>query len=173
MVQLREKNASPLAFYEAAAAALGIGRAHNVPIIINDRVDIALALNADGVHLGQDDLLPEHARKILGPGAIVGFSTHNVAQAIEAIRQPVDYIAIGPIFPTKTKEDPDDVVGLEGLKAVRAKIGPFPLVAIGGITAENLHLVLEAGADSAAMISGLLSDPAAIESRMAGLLTIG
>jgi thiamine-phosphate pyrophosphorylase len=169
LIQLREKYAAPRAFYEAAEEALRIARSHNVRVIINDRVDIALALKADGVHLGQDDLPPDRARKILGPQVIIGLSTHTPAQAAEAIKLPVDYIAIGPIFATKTKENPDDVVGTTGLTAVREKIGDFPLVAIGGITPENLSRVLEAGADSAAIVRGLLSDPDNISAIMAEL----
>lgn len=172
LIQLREKHASPREFYEAAKEALQIARAHSVKLIVNDRVDIALALGADGVHLGQDDLQPEHARRILGPRAIIGFSTHSVRQAVEAIQRPVDYIAIGPVFPTSTKENPDDVVGLDGLRAVREKIGGFPLVAIGGITSENLPQVLATGADSAAVISELFSDPANITGKLADLLNL-
>jgi thiamine-phosphate pyrophosphorylase len=158
-VQLREKHASPRDFYTEAEQALKIARAHNVKIIINDRVDLALALNADGVHLGQDDLPPEKARKILGGTAIIGFSTHSVEQAIAAIKFPVDYIAIGPIFETASKENPDAVVGLDGLKKVRKAIDDFPLVAIGGINHENARSVLEAGANSVAVISCLLDEP--------------
>jgi thiamine-phosphate pyrophosphorylase len=157
-IQLREKNASPRGFYEAAEKALILARKRGAKIIINDRADIALALKADGVHLGQDDLPPAEARKILGENAIIGFSTHNVEQAIEARKMPIDYVAIGPIFATSTKENPDPVVGLEGIKLVREKIGDFPIVAIGGINAENLGEVLAAGANSAAIISGIISD---------------
>ena len=106
---------------------------YRAQIIINDRVDIALALHADGVHLGQDDLWPDEARKILGPDAIIGFSTHSVEQASDALKLPVDYIAIGPIFGTSTKENPDPIVGPDGLHAVRKAIGEMPLVAIGGL----------------------------------------
>ncbi|CAN5314581.1 thiamine phosphate synthase [soil metagenome] len=158
-IQLREKYASPKVFYEQAKEALKIARENNVKIIINDRVDIALALKADGVHLGQDDLPPEFARKILGEKAIIGFSTHNLKQVADAVKLPIDYLAIGPVFATKTKENPDKVVGVEGVKNVREIIKDFPLVAIGGITFENLTEVLNAGADSAAIISDLLSKP--------------
>lgn len=158
-IQLREKYASPKEFYEFAEVALEIARLKNVKIIINDRVDIALALKADGVHLGQDDLPPREARKILGVNAIIGFSTHNVEQAIAAAQMEIDYVAIGPVFSTQTKENPDPVVGLEGINKVRRAIGNFPLVAIGGINAENLSRVFQAGADTAAIISNLVSDP--------------
>lgn len=154
-VQLRDKYASPREFYEQAVAAVAAGRELGVRIIINDRVDIALAAGADGVHLGQDDLSPAAAREILGDKAIVGFSTHTVEQAKAALDLPVDYIAIGPIFATSTKPDAEAAVGLAGLKAVRDIIGPTPLVAIGGINAENIADVLNAGADSAAVISAL------------------
>lgn len=157
-IQLREKYASPKEFYAEAEKALQIARKYGAKIIINDRVDIALALKADGVHLGQDDLPPESARKILGENAVIGFSTHSIAQAIEAVKMPIDYVAIGPVFATKTKENPDEIVGLDGLKKVRNAIGDFPLVAIGGIDSANLAKVFEKGADSCAIISGLISD---------------
>ena len=157
-IQLREKYASAREFYKSAESALKIARKNNVKIIINDRVDVALALKADGVHLGQDDLPPAEARKILGEKAIIGFSTHNVEQAIAAVRMPIDYLAIGPIYTTKTKENPDAIVGLEGLRKVREATGNFPLVAIGGINSENFREVYDAGANSAAIISILISE---------------
>jgi thiamine-phosphate pyrophosphorylase len=156
-VQLREKNRQALDFYNEAKAALAVARQRGVTLIINDRVDVALALGADGVHLGQDDLPPEAARKLLGNDAVIGYSTHNVTQALAAGVLPVDYIAIGPIFETGSKINPDPVVGLDGLRAVRDAIGDIPLVAIGGITESNAAAVSEAGADSVALLSGLLS----------------
>jgi thiamine-phosphate pyrophosphorylase len=161
-IQIREKHASSGDFLTEAEAARQMARNKNARIIINDRVDIALILKADGVHLGQNDLPPEKARKILGRDALIGLSTHSVGQALEAIKLPVDYIAVGPVFQTPTKENPDEVVGLEGVRQVRAAIGSFPLVAIGGIGFGNYRDVLAAGADSVAVISGLLSDPARI-----------
>ena len=158
-IQLREKYASPRSFYEEAAAALEIAREAGAKIIVNDRVDIALALKADGVHLGQDDLPPEKARQILGERAIIGFSTHSVRQAVDVVRLPIDYVAIGPVFATQTKENPDQIVGLEGVRQVREAIGDFPLVAIGGIAPENFSEVWRAGADSLAVIKALLSPP--------------
>jgi len=156
-VQLREKKLSALDFYNEAKAALTVARQRGVTLIINDRVDVALALGAPGVHLGQDDLPPDAARKLLGEGAIIGYSTHNVSQAIAAATLPVDYVAIGPIFQTSSKANPDPVVGLEGLRAVRNAIGAMNVVAIGGITHENAASVIEAGADTVAVISSLLS----------------
>ena len=157
-IQLREKYASSEDFYTQAEETLVIARKQNVKIIINDRVDIAFALKADGVHLGQDDLPPEEARNILGENAIIGFSTHSVSQAIEAVRLPIDYLAIGPVFATDTKENPDEVVGLEGVKEISQAIGDFPLVAIGGINLSNFRQVLSSGAKSIAVISGILSN---------------
>lgn len=155
VVQLREKRATALEFYEAAKEAVAVAVERGVQLIINDRVDIALAVGATGVHLGQDDLPPEIARRLLGDAAVIGYSTHSVAQALKASTLPIDYLAIGPIFATSTKENPDPVVGLERLRAVKAAIGSLPLVAIGGIKPANTAEVLKAGADSVAMISGL------------------
>jgi thiamine-phosphate pyrophosphorylase len=172
LVQLREKHLSPREFYVEAEAALRVARACGSRLMINDRVDIALALRADGVHLGQDDLSPLAARGLLGQDAIIGFSTHNLEQARAASQMPVDYIAIGPIFATSSKEKPDPVVGLEGLARVREAIGKLPLVAIGGINDLNARDVLKAGADSVAVIGTLLSKPSEIEERTRKMLSI-
>ncbi len=165
-IQLREKYTSPIDFYKSAEDAIKIARENDVKIIINDRVDIALALKADGIHLGQDDLPPAEARKILGEKSIIGFSTHSLQQAVEALNFPVDYIAIGHVFATKTKENPEKEVGLEGVKKVREAIGDFPLVAIGGINSENFREVLKAGADCVAIISDIISQPEKISENM-------
>ena len=157
LIQLREKLETPLKFYAEAEAALRVARDRGVRIIINDRVDIALALEADGIHLGQEDLPPEAARRLLGDDAIIGFSTHNVEQARLAAQLPVDYVAIGPIFPTSTKESAYLPVGLQGLRLAHQALGGIPLVAIGGITSENNRSVLEAGADAVAVISDMWS----------------
>lgn len=165
VVQLREKHLSSGEFYEQAAIAVRVGRARNVTIIINDRVDVALAVGADGVHLGQDDLPPDAARWLLGNHAIIGFSTHNLEQALEAARMPVNYIALGPIFGTSSKENPDPEVGLVGLEKVRQAVSKIPIVAIGGINHENARQVIEAGADAVAVISAVLVPPAEIVTR--------
>lgn len=165
VIQLREKQKEAREFFEEAEAALRIARARGVRLIINDRADIARVLGADGVHLGQDDLPPEAARSLLGERAIIGFSTHNVEQAIAASRLPVDYLAIGPIFATSSKENPNPVVGLDGLRRVRAALPSMPLVAIGGITPQNAPETLAAGANSLAVIGALLTDPSQIEAR--------
>lgn len=166
LIQLRDKTAHAGAFYRDVIETIGFARPRGVRIIINDRVDIALAAGADGVHIGQDDLPAEHARKVLGNDAMIGLSTHSPEQARTAVRLPVDYIAIGPIFETSTKGETDKAVGLAGLRSVREAVGPFPLVAIGGIDRTNARSVLEAGADSVAVISDLLSDVEDIARRM-------
>ena len=155
LIQLREKTDPPSRFFAQAEAALRVARDRGAKIIINDRVDIALALRADGVHLGQEDLAPEVARRILGKDAIIGFSTHNLEQARLAAQMPVDYVAIGPIFATDTKCSANPPVGLMGLGNLRRALGTIPLVAIGGITIENSGFVLEAGADVVAVISNI------------------
>lgn len=171
LVQLREKHLSPREFYREAVAALRVARERGVRLIINDRVDLALALEADGVHLGQDDLPPVAARRLLGAQVVIGYSTHDVAQAADAARLPVDYVAIGPVFPTKTKQNPDPIVGLDGVARVRAILPPhLPLVAIGGITPENAPAVIAAGADAVAVVGALLAAPAEIARRTADFL---
>jgi len=172
LIQLRDKNAAPQEFYREAAAALQIARDHNARLIINDRVDVALALKADGVHLGQTDLPVEAARRLLGKGAIIGFSTHNLRQAKSATAMPVDYIAFGPVFQTSSKENPEPVAGLSALRKARAIIGSLPLVAIGGITVANALEVLQAGADALAIIADLLADPMKIEENTAKILAL-
>ena len=170
LIQVREKEAASGEFFEAAREAVRYAHERGVKIIINDRVDIAIAAGADGVHLGQDDLPPDEARKLLGPDAIIGFSTHSAEQARTALDLPVDYIAIGPIFATSTKPDPDPVVGLAGLREVRLVTSGFPLVAIGGIDAENGAKTLANGADSLAVISSVLSEPGKITERIRAML---
>lgn len=166
LIQLREKREDARRFFAEAEAALRVARGFGARLIINDRVDLALALGADGVHLGQDDLPPEAARRILGEHAIIGFSTHNVEQAIAASLFPIDYLAIGPIFPTTSKDNPDPVLGLDGLSRVRQALPQeIPLVAIGGITFENARETLAYGADSLAVIGALLRMPDRIEAR--------
>lgn len=172
VVQLREKNASGLEQYQAAALSVTYAKAHGVKVIINDRVDIAILAKADGVHVGQDDLPPIQARRLLGDAAIIGFSTHNLEQVREAVAMPIDYLAYGPVFATDTKDRPDPVVGIEALRRVKDVAKDLPLVAIGGITRDNVESVLAAGADSAAMISGLLGGPEPIDAILSQLLTI-
>ena len=131
---------------------------NTVRLIMNDRADLCLAADFDGVHVGQDDLSPESVRKIIGPKRWLGVSTHNPEQLREADVTSADYLAIGPVFATTSKEKPDPVVGLEGFRRARA-LTRKPLVAIGGITRANAASVIEAGADSVAVISDLVRDP--------------
>jgi thiamine-phosphate pyrophosphorylase len=143
----------------------GAGTMPRATLIINDRVDLCLGADADGVHLGQDDLSPAAARRIFdqvqvkdGKSRLIGFSTHNVAQIREADALPIDYIAIGPVFATGSKANPDPVIGLEGLRQVR-RVTKKALVAIGGITRQNCSQVKDSGADAVAVISDLLESP--------------
>ncbi len=125
-------------------------------LVFNDRADLALAASFDGVHIGQDDLPPAAVRSILGPDRIYGLSCHNPAQIAQADATDADYLAIGPIFPTASKANPDPVLGLEGLRAAR-RLTSKPLVAIGGITLEHCRPLLDSGADSVALLSALLA----------------
>jgi thiamine-phosphate pyrophosphorylase len=127
-------------------------------LIMNDRADLCLAAQFDGVHVGQDDLSPESARKIVGLDRWLGVSTHNPEQVIKADQTSADYIAIGPVFGTVSKANPDPVIGLEGVRAAR-RLTKLPLVGIGGITRENCRSVIGAGADSVAVISDLIREP--------------
>jgi thiamine-phosphate pyrophosphorylase len=158
LIQYRDKRASSRVLFENSRALAERIRSAGRIFIVNDRADVAWAAGAQGVHVGQEDLPVESARKILGPQAIVGYSTHDLAQLAQADGSTADYIAYGPIFPTRSKENPDPVVGLDGLRAAR-RATRKPLVAIGGITLETAGAVLEAGADSVAVISDLLSAP--------------
>ena len=169
-VQLREKQMSGAEFYSSATAALAVAREFGIKLIINDRVDLAMTIGADGVHLGQDDLPPVEARKLLGSEKIIGYSTHNLLQVEEALNLPIDYLAIGPVFSTSTKANADPIVGLEMVREVRKVIGSLPIVAIGGINEANAAMVLAAGADSVAVISALLSNPSEISSKTTSLL---
>src|SRR6266700_3005826 len=132
--------------------------AFTVELIMNDRADLCLAAGFDGVHIGQDDLSPQGARKVIGESLAVGVSTHNPEQTRIADNSFADYVAIGPVFVTSAKANPDPVVGLDGVRAARA-LTRKPLVAIGGITRANCRSVIEAGADSVAVISDLLLGP--------------
>jgi len=156
ILQFRHKGFWNRAAYASAQAVARLSSDAGVPLVVNDRADFALLLRA-GLHLGQDDLSPGDARKLLGAEPAIGFSTHNAAQLCAARHQPVDYIAFGPIFGTASKRNPDPVVGCAELRRCRALIDK-PLVAIGGITVENGREILRAGADSLAIISGLLPE---------------
>jgi len=157
LLQYRNKRGSARRMLEDARA-LRSRLGPTVKLVMNDRADLCLAAQYDGLHVGQDDLLPESARSIIGPARWLGVSTHNPEQLAEADRTTADYLAIGPIFATSSKANPDPVVGLQGLRRAR-ELTRKPLVAIGGITRANARSVIEAGADSVAVISDLLRDP--------------
>jgi len=158
LIQLRDKHASSGELYASAQRLGEFVRKAGGTFIVNDRADVASAVDADGVHVGQDDLPVESARALLGAGKLIGYSTHVLEQVREADRSTADYIAFGPVFLTASKENPDAVVGLEGLREAR-KATRKPLVAIGGISLENAHSVIEAGADSVAVIRALVGAP--------------
>jgi thiamine-phosphate pyrophosphorylase len=157
MLQYRNKVASARIMLEQAR---GLRKRvdDRVRLIMNDRADLCLAAGFDGLHVGQDDLSPEAVREIIGPNQCLGLSTHNPEQLREADLSSADYLAIGPVFATTSKEKPDPVVGLEGVRRARA-LTRKPLVAIGGITRANAASVIDAGADSVAVISDLIKDP--------------
>ena len=158
LIQLRDKHASSRQLYATCLELKELLRDSGCRLIVNDRADVARATDADGVHLGQDDLPVEMARRVLTSDKWIGCSTHSLCQVIEADRSSADYIAFGPIFPTASKENPDPVVGLEGLREAR-RVTRKPLVAIGGITLQNAPELLAAGADSVAVIGDLLNAP--------------
>jgi thiamine-phosphate pyrophosphorylase len=157
LIQYRNKSGSARLMLEQAQA-LKTRLSSSIRLIMNDRADLCLAADFDGIHVGQDDLSPASARKIIGPDRWLGVSTHNPEQVQKADETSADYIAIGPVFATSSKQNPDPVVGLEGVRRAR-ELTRKPLVPIGGITGANARSVIEAGADSVAVISGLLPDP--------------
>jgi thiamine-phosphate pyrophosphorylase len=157
LIQYRNKNGSARQMLAQAVELRGcMGGA--AKLMVNDRADLCVAAGCDGVHVGQDDLSPAGARKVIGGRLWLGTSTHNSAQLAAADQSAADYIAIGPVFPTASKEKPDPVVGLEGLGQARI-LTAKPLVAIGGITLANCLSAMEAGADSVAVIAALLHEP--------------
>lgn len=157
LVQYRAKTASSAEMYAEALQLKALCDSFNVPLIINDRLDIAMAVGAAGVHLGQDDLPCAAARRILGEDYIIGVSAHNPAEAAEALERGADYLGCGAVFGTATKADVKKL-GTEGLEAI-CKAKGLPVVGIGGVTADNYREVRAAGADGAAIVSGILAQP--------------
>jgi thiamine-phosphate pyrophosphorylase len=153
-VQLREKHLGTREFLAQALILKALLAPQGIPLVINDRIDIALACGADGVHLGQNDLPADEARKLLPPEVFIGWSVESMDDVQQSAALPVDYLGVSPIFSTPTKTDTKDPWGLEGLAVVRAAT-PLPLVAIGGIHAGNARDVLRAGADGLAVVSAL------------------
>ncbi len=171
-LQLRVKNHPTGRFVEIARAVKAAADHSHARLIINDRPDIALLVDAAGVHLGQQDLPAVAARQILGPDKVIGVSTHNVAQVEVAVRDgSADYLGFGPIFETTSKERPDPAQGIAALRALRDRVA-LPVVAIGGITADTMPAVLAAGADAVAMISEIVRAPD-ITAKVRALLQIG
>lgn len=159
IVQFRGKDVAEDAFAELACRLGVLLRARGIPFLINDRVDIAAACGADGVHLGQGDLPAGEARRILGPERLVGLSVHDVEQARAAAALGVDYVGLGPVYPTTTKATSVPILGPDGVKRVCAAVPGLPVVGIGGIQAGNARAVIDAGAVGIAVVSAVLSAP--------------
>jgi thiamine-phosphate pyrophosphorylase len=162
ILQIRHKGHWSRGFFASAQTVARLCREGGAALIVNDRADFAMLLDA-GLHVGQEDLPPRDARRLMGADAVIGFSSHNVNQLCAAGGEPVDYVALGPVYATASKLNPDPVTGVEEIRRCRSLIEK-PLVAIGGITQENAIDVLRAGADSVAVIAGLLPDAATAHS---------
>jgi thiamine-phosphate pyrophosphorylase len=158
MIQLRDKTGSLRDLLPQARAIQALCRARGAVFIVNDRVDLALAADADGAHVGQEDLPAASARQLLGPKRVLGVSTHSLAQAEAARRDGADYIGFGPMFATGTKETAYTPRGIEALRGVRGAV-PLPILAIGGINLDNVSLVIEVGATAPAVISAVVAAP--------------
>ncbi len=158
VVQLRAKSISTREFLDISMKIHSFLKKKRVPLIINDRIDIALALDADGVHLGQKDMPLQIARKILGKEKIIGISVNNIEEAMEAENNGADYLGVGPVFPTTTKPDVRAPLGIEGLRKIREKI-KIPIIAIGGINKSNVHEVYSTGVDGIAVVSAIILSP--------------
>lgn len=163
LVQLRDKHGGTRAMIEEARALKAVLKPAGVPLVINDRVDVALAAQADGVHIGQTDMSPQDARRLLGPDAIIGLSLKTLAHAQAAPLDLLDYVAVGGVYGTTSKEDAAAPIGVAGFKAVagavRARAPGYPVCAIAGINAGNAAAVIEAGADGVSVISALSLSP--------------
>lgn len=158
LVQYRAKNACGRDMVQEALALLEVTRCYRVPLIVNDRVDVALAVDADGVHLGQEDIPCKLARKLIGPDKILGISASTVDEARRAEQDGADYLGVGAVFPTGTKADAGDAIGLEGLSAVREAV-TIPIVAIGGINIDNAAVVAATSVDGLSVVSAIVSSP--------------
>lgn len=161
-VQVREKTASTRAFVELGAELKRITQAYGARLIINDRVDVALAIDADGVHVGQDDMPPQQVRRLIGPQKIIGLSVNNLAELQTVEGTDVDYIGIAAIFPTGTKQDTSSLLGLDGLREI-CRQSNLPAFAIGGIKTANIRDVIRAGATGAAVVSAICGHPSPYE----------
>lgn len=157
LLQLREKDISTLDFYNIALKMKIISKHYNVPLIINDRLDIALAVDADGLHIGQDDMPIEIARKLLGENKLLGYSVANAKQAIYGEKNGADYLGAGPVYPTGSKSDAGKPIGIDGLKIIRNSVS-IPIVGIGGISLSNISEVKSSGIDGISLISAILEN---------------
>jgi thiamine-phosphate pyrophosphorylase len=157
LIQIRAKTLASGPFLALCDDIVQMATPYGASVIVNDRADLAVLSRAAGVHVGQEDLQPVYARRLLGAEAMVGFSTHTVAQIEAAIREPISYLAVGPVFGTQTKNTGYSAVGLELVSDAARRAGPIPVVAIGGITLDTAESVLEAGATSVAVIGDLLT----------------
>jgi thiamine-phosphate pyrophosphorylase len=157
LIQIRAKHLASAPLLDLADRLVDIAGAAGSSVIVNDRADIARMSGAAGVHVGQDDVAPRDARAIVGPGAIVGYSTHTLEQVRAGCAEPVSYMAVGPVFGTRTKDTGYQAVGLDLVSAAATAAGRIPIVAIGGITLDNARSVLDAGAAGVAVISDLLT----------------
>ena len=155
-VQLREKHCSTREFMDQARALQPLLKDQRIPLIINDRLDVALAVGADGIHLGQQDMALADARKIVGQTMVIGISAESVADAIRAEQQGADYIGVSPVFATPTKTDTAEALGLEGIQKIRRAVA-IPIVGIGGVNQRSAAAVLGAGADGIAVVSAIVS----------------
>jgi thiamine-phosphate pyrophosphorylase len=155
-VQLREKHCSTREFINQARALQPLLKDQRIPLIINDRLDVALAVGADGIHLGQQDMALADARKIVGQTMVIGISAESVADAIRAEQQGADYIGVSPVFATPTKTDTAEALGLEGIQKIRRAVA-IPIVGIGGVNQRSAAAVLGAGADGIAVVSAIVS----------------
>ena len=158
LLQYRNKGASARELFECSKRLTSLLVPQGVTFVVNDRADVAWAAEASGVHIGQEDLQAEGARSVIGTGKLLGVSTHNLDQFKDAAATSADYVAVGPVFSTSTKADPDPVVGIEFIRRVRLLTGK-PVVAIGGITLNRAAEVIRAGADSVAVVSDILLAP--------------
>ena len=161
LLQFRNKSASSRELFESSSRLSSLLTPRGVSFFVNDRADVAFLAGATGVHVGREDLGVDEARSVIGTGKLVGVSTHNLEQFQRAAKTTADYVAVGPVFSTSTKANPEPVVGIEFIRRIRP-LTDKPIVAIGGITLEHAAEVVEAGADSVAVISDILlaSDPA-------------
>jgi len=162
IIQYRRKQESTKIMYDEATAIKALCASAGCRLIVNDRIDIALAVDADGVHIGQDDMPFEATRRVLGPHKIIGVTVHNLAEALEAERAGADYLGVSPIFTTSTKPDAGAPCGTETLRAIRSSCR-IPIAAVGGITLENADAVIEAGADMICAIAAVLTAPDLID----------